>query len=80
MEPIKFDDNCIMFAEDQPEYETLPVLKVEGDMGTFYTSCWKLSFWEKIKVVFTGKIFIMILGLQPPISLAIEKPYENQSQ
>lgn len=76
MKPIKFEDNCVMFAENQPEYETPPVLIVEDAMGKTYTSCWRLSLWERIKMLFVGRIYIGILGLQPPIVLSIDKQYE----
>ena len=77
MKPINFDKDCVLFAENQPEYGTLPVLIIKGDMGEFYTSCWKLSFWERIKILFVGKIYPMILGHQPPIALSIDKPHEQ---
>lgn len=68
MEPINFDGCNIIFAEDQPEYMPLPAHKnILGDV----TVCWKLSFKERVKVLFTGKIWQKILtfnkALQPQL-------------
>lgn len=79
MKPIKFEETCVMFAKNQPEYETLPVLIVEDEMGKVFTSCWKLSFWERIRMLFLGKIYLGILGGQPPIMLSIDKQYDIKS-
>ena len=71
MKPIRFDDGCLMFAENQPEYNTPPVLVVNNE----YVSCWKLTLLERIKTLFIGKVYINILGHQPPIIVSIVKPY-----
>ncbi len=73
MKPIKFHDQCVLFAETQDEYETLPVLIAREKE---YISCWKLSLWERAKVLLVGKVYINILGHQPPINLTIDKPFE----
>ncbi len=76
MKPIKFEDTCKDFGKDQPEYKTLPVLIVQDDQGQVFTSCWKLSFWERIKMIFSGKIYLGILGGQPPVLLSMDKQYK----
>ena len=53
MKPIEFKHQNIVFAKDQPEYQPLPALKFESSNGEV-VSCWKLSFKERIKIVFTG--------------------------
>lgn len=67
MEPIKFDENNKMFGESQEDYGTLPVSIVDNH----FISCWRLGFWERLKVLFFGHIFLTILGLQPPVSLSV---------
>jgi len=66
MKVIKFKECNAVYAKDQPEYLPLPSHKTkDGEV----TSCWKLSFWERLKVLITGRIFLQILtfneSLQP---------------
>lgn len=68
MKPIKFKQvNCII-GEGQPQYLPLPAYR-EYDATGMVISCWKLSFIDRIIVVFTGKIWWGVLtfnqGLQP---------------
>lgn len=58
MKIIKFKECNIVFAENQPEYLSLPAHK--SDNGRV-TSCWGLSFFERLKVVLTGKIYLRVL-------------------
>lgn len=75
MSPIKFKEcNCI-YAKDQPEYLPLPVLKTEDGQ---VTSCWKLSFIEKLKVLLTGKIFVTQLTFNQPLQpLKVKLKYSD---
>ncbi len=65
MKPVKFEGHNAILAEDQPQYLPLPVLVVEDCT----ISCWKLSLWERIKVFFTGILWLEQLNfgqsLQP---------------
>ena len=39
-------------------------------------SCWQLTFFEKIKLIFTGKIWFIMRGyIHPPICLTVLKPF-----
>lgn len=67
MKPVKFKEQNVIYAEDQPEYEPLPVLKIEGDEGQI-VSCWKLSFIEKIKILFTGRVWVSLLSFNKPLT------------
>ena len=69
-------------SKDQPEYQPLPV-HVTSD-GTL-TSCWKLSWKERLKVLFTGKVYCaqltfgrslqpQLLGLDPPSNPKVTVP------
>ena len=68
MKPIKFPEHTTVLAEDQPEYLPLPVM-AWGDREGTVTSCWQLSWWERMKLMFTGKVWLsqMTFGtaLQP---------------
>lgn len=56
MDPIKFKGHNMILAEDQPQYRPLPIC-VEHDPNGSMTSCYKLTWWERIKVLFVGRIF-----------------------
>ncbi len=64
MKPVSFKGNNIIFAEDQPEYLPLPACR--SDQGEVLT-CWKLSYWERIKVLFTGRVWCTQLTFNRPL-------------
>ena len=43
--------------------------------GSQCISCWKLTFWQKLAVLFHGTIWLSVLsgGSQPPVWLACDK-------
>lgn len=67
MKAIKFKHQNVVFAENQPEYTPLPVLKIEGQQGEVI-SCWKLSFKERIRVLFLGRIWLSLLTFNKPLT------------
>ena len=67
MKPIEFKDQNIVFAEDQPEYKPLPALKIDGSEG-HVISCWHLSFKERIRVLFTGRIWLDLMSFNKPLT------------
>jgi len=54
MIPIDFKESNQVYGEDQPEYLPLPVHKTEKGQ---VISCWRLTFWERVKVLVTGKVW-----------------------
>jgi hypothetical protein len=77
MEPIKFDGFNVVYAEEQPEYLPMPVHKARD--GTL-TVCWKLSFMERVKVIFTGKIWQKIMTFNSPLQpqlMTCDSPVHN---
>uniref|UniRef100_A0A6M3L257 Uncharacterized protein n=1 Tax=viral metagenome TaxID=1070528 RepID=A0A6M3L257_9ZZZZ len=76
MKIVKFEGHNVIYAKDQPEYQPLPVLKFEDGK---VISCWKLSFIEKIKVLFTGKIWLSVLTFNHPLQpllLEVKRPFK----
>ena len=67
MKPVEFKHQNIVFAKDQPDYQPLPALKIEGMEG-HVVSCWKLSFKERIKVLFTGIIWLNLMSFNKPLT------------
>jgi len=80
MKPIKFKESNIVFAENQPEYLPLPAYK--NDKGDVI-SCWQLSFKERIKILFTGKIWFYILTFNHPLQPqrpSVDCPFERNKK
>ena len=74
MEVIKFKECNVTFAENQPEYLPLPAHKTSDGI---ITSCWKLSFLERLRVALTGKLYLRILTFnQPlqPLKMSVNNP------
>ena len=74
MEAIKFKECNAAFAENQDEYNTLHVFfdKQNG----MVVSCYKLSFKDIFKMIFTRKIWLSVLTFGNPLQpqlLTIDK-------
>ena len=67
MEPIKFKEHNAVYAEDQPQYKPLPVFKYESKEGEC-VSCWKLSWGERFKIFFTGKLWVSLMTFNKPLT------------
>lgn len=78
MKPIDFPESNRTYAEDQPEYLPLPVLKLDNPQGEVI-SCWELTEEEKESILKEGKIWLSCWTFnQPlqPLMLFAEKPQE----
>lgn len=75
IEPIKFPEHNRELGAPltMPECKPLPV----WTDSTVCISCWKVPFWLRIKVLFTGKIWLFVYGgkTQPPVSIEINHPF-----
>lgn len=76
MTPVEFREQNTVLAKDQPQYRPLPVhlqLRLPGTA----TSCWKLTWVERLQVLVTGRLWLqqMTLGspLQPQLP-SVSKP------
>ena len=74
MELVEFPEHTLVFARNQPQYRPLPAhLDNEGRM----TCCWRLSWRERFRVLWTGRIWHQVLTfhsrLQPQL-LDTRKP------
>ena len=54
-------------AKDQDEYLTLPAYVADDEYTTMIT-CQCLNLWERIKVLFTGKIWVIEMTFGKPIT------------
>jgi len=64
MRPIKFNESNVIFAEGQPQYKSLPACK---SFDGVVTTCWKLTFLERFKILFTGKLWLRVLTFNEPL-------------
>jgi hypothetical protein len=75
MGPISFEQTNIKIAEHQDEYLTLPA-HYNKEKGVV-TSCWKMSFKERLRVLLNGRVFLQNLTFgQPlqPIKMSVRNP------
>lgn len=77
MTPADFPEQSIIVAKDQPEYMPLPAHIDRRFPAQTMTFCWRLTWRERLKLLFTGKLWhqVMTFGmpLQPQL-LLVEKP------
>ncbi len=80
MKPVEFEQQNIVIAKDQPEYLPLPAHVVD-EPERRVISCWQLTFWERVRLLFTGRIWFtqMTFGhpLQPQLP-QVRSPFMPQ--
>lgn len=64
MKPISFAEQNCVYAKDQPEYLPLPVHKTPD--GTV-VSCWGLSWSDRVRLLFTGRMWLSVLTFNHPL-------------
>ena len=64
MKPIEFKEQNIVFAEHQDEYLNLPARKFPG--GETVT-CHKMTWKERLHVLWTGKVWSLQLTFNQPL-------------
>ena len=67
MRPTTFKHQNTIFAKDQPQYQQLPALLLEGPEG-HVISCWRLSFKERIQVLLFGRIWSSLMTFNKPLT------------
>lgn len=75
MRPIKFKESNVVFAKDQKEYLPLPAWR---DSDGTVISCWGLSFKERIKLLFSGRVWLRLLTYNKPLQpqrLDVDYPF-----
>jgi hypothetical protein len=62
--PVEFAEQNCVFAKNQPEYLPLPTHKTEaGEV----ISCWALTWKERFKILFTGRLWLSVLTFNAPL-------------
>ena len=70
MKPIRFPEVNKTYAKDQPQYQPIPVFEDSSPNGTI-VSCWELTWKEKLKIIFTGKIWMGLMCFHKPLTPSI---------
>ncbi len=65
MTPVDFLAANAVLAKDQPEYRPLPVW-ISPD-GIESVSCWKLSWKDRFKLLWTGELWLRQLTFGDPL-------------
>lgn len=74
MHPIEFPGHNVVIAKDQPQYLPLPArVTADGEV----TSCWAMSWRERLRVLFAGRIYVTNLTFRQPLQpqrISVEPP------
>lgn len=65
MHPVTFSESNVVFAKNQPEYLPLPV-HLDFTTG-IVTSCWKLSWKDLIRLIFTRRVWFQQYTFNHPL-------------
>jgi len=66
MQLIEFEEQTVVIAKDQPEYLPLPAHQFNDKQGRI-AFCWKMTWRERIKVLFTGLLWQQVLTFNQPL-------------
>jgi len=66
MKPIEFKEQNVVFAKNQEPYLPMPAYRDETDMRGAIYHCWQMTVRERIKILFTGKLWINVLTFKKP--------------
>jgi hypothetical protein len=70
MHPINFHSEEFILKGKEPHIDNMPVLPVHYGSSFGLISCWQLSFLERLRLLFFGRLFLVALGIKhPPVYL-----------
>lgn len=75
MKPVPFPEQNIVFYPPEGMEDKcgrLPAFRGEGQV----ISCWRLRFWERLQLLFTGRLWFSVIGNeQPPVWFGVRCPF-----
>ena len=77
MESIYFEECNTEIAKNQDEYMPLPA-HVNSD--GIVTSCWKMTWTERVRVLFSGRVFLSIMIFHRPLQpqrMTVDNPTDT---
>jgi hypothetical protein len=75
MRLVEFPEQTVVIARKQPEYRPMPAHVSED--GNIVTSCWSPSLTERLKILFTGRLWLQAMTFRSPLQpqlLSVAKP------
>ncbi|HEX2868671.1 MAG TPA: hypothetical protein VHO03_16645 [Ignavibacteriales bacterium] len=66
MKPIEFEQSHIIIGKGQKEYRPLPA-HISKDETTTVTSCWELTWKERLRVLLTGRFYFQQMTFNQPL-------------
>ena len=82
MKPIQEKGYNSIFGCGQKEYIPLPAYR-HDDEWKCVSACWHLTLFERIKVLFTGKIYTTLPTFGKPLTpqkLSVDNPVETECE
>jgi len=76
MKAKQFKHSNTVYAKDQPEFSPLPALKFETETGEV-VFCMGLNFWERLRVLFLGKIWVSLRMYGKPLTPSFHSTYRT---
>ena len=67
MKPVEFKEQNVVYAENQKPYLPLPAFKADTPRGEV-VSCWELNFIERVRILFTGKLWVSLMSFDKPLT------------
>lgn len=67
MKATKFKGANAMFVDTQDEYNNLPAMYDSSVKEGFVVTCYKLSFIERIRVLFLGCVWFSVMTFNNPL-------------
>lgn len=64
MEPVRFKQANVTYAESQPEYIPLPAHRNKAGV---VTSCWKFTWRERIRILFGARLYWSQMTFNQPL-------------
>jgi hypothetical protein len=64
MKPVPFLGSNVVYAKDQPEYLPLPAHRSPGGD---VTTCWQLSWWERLTILLYGHLWLTVMTFNGPL-------------
>ena len=80
--PIQFQEANMVWKgwpADSERTEVLDLPAYRSSAGQTI-SCWKLSWRERLHMLFYGVVWLYVYGQQPPVSIGGIKPFEKEGK
>lgn len=77
--PVAFPEANAVLGKGQEQYQPLPVYRAKDGLTV---SCWRLTFWQRVKLLVTGRVWVMQLTFNQmfqPQLLQADSPFAGEA-